>query len=102
PYTTLFRYHFPCIVVNYGKEENRMKLILIKLSLSVTAGFILGIEREAKHKPAGLKTCVVICLASCLLTIVPIEAAFDSHNGESFIRADPMRLAAQISSGVGF
>src|SRR5690625_516452 len=89
-------------VVYKDKEETKMKLILIKLSLSVAAGFILGIEREAKHKPLGLKTCVVICLASCLLTIVSIDAAFDSHNGENFIRADPMRLAAQIISGVGF
>src|SRR5699024_8595661 len=43
-----------------------------------------------------------ISIASCLLTIVSIEAAFETHNGESFIRADPMRLAAQIISGVGF
>lgn len=79
-----------------------MELVLIKLSLAALAGLILGIEREAKHKPLGLKTCVVISVASCLLTIVSIEAAFDSHNGESFIRSDPMRLAAQIISGVGF
>lgn len=79
-----------------------MQMVLLKLSLAVLVGLILGIEREAKHKPLGLKTCVVISVASCLLTIVSIEAAFDSHNGESFIRADPMRLAAQIISGVGF
>lgn len=79
-----------------------MELVLLKLSLAAIVGIILGIEREAKHKPLGLKTCVVISVASCLLTIVSIEAAFDSHNGEAFIRADPMRLAAQIISGVGF
>lgn len=79
-----------------------MQLVLIKLALAALVGLILGIEREAKHKPLGLKTCVVISVASCLLTIVSIEAAFETHNGESFIRADPMRLAAQIISGVGF
>src|SRR5690625_3112588 len=79
-----------------------MQLVLIKLSLAALVGLILGVEREAKHKPLGLKTCVVISVASCLLTIVSIEAAFETHNGESFIRADPMRLAAQIISGVGF
>ena len=79
-----------------------MQLVLIKLALATLVGSILGIEREAKHKPLGLKTCVVISIASCLLTIVSIEAAFETHNGESFIRADPMRLAAQIISGVGF
>src|SRR5690625_6151163 len=79
-----------------------MQLVLIKLALAALVGLILGIEREAKHKPLGLKTCVVISIASCLLTIVSIEAAFETHNGESFIRADPMRLAAQIMSRVGF
>lgn len=74
----------------------------MKLSIASVVGFILGVEREAKHKPLGIKTCVVISVASCLLTIVSIQAAFDSHAGESFIRADPMRLAAQIISGVGF
>lgn len=79
-----------------------MQEVVIKLSLAALAGLILGIEREAKHKPLGLKTCVVIAVASCLLTVVSMQAAFDTHNGESFIRADPMRLAAQIISGVGF
>lgn len=80
-----------------------MYLTLIKLSSSVVAGLILGIEREAKHKPLGLKTCVIICVASCLLTIVSMEAAYDAYDrlGDS-MRADPMRLAAQIISGVGF
>lgn len=80
-----------------------MYLALIKLSYAVGAGLILGIEREAKHKPLGLKTCVVICVASCLLTIVSMEAAYDAYDrigGD--MRADPMRLAAQIISGVGF
>lgn len=76
--------------------------VLLKLSLSGIVGLILGIERESKHKPLGIKTCAVIAIASCLLTIVSMQAAFDSHNGEFFIRADPMRLAAQIISGVGF
>lgn len=79
-----------------------MKIVLMKLSLAAVAGLLLGLERESKHKPLGLKTCAVISIASCLLTIISIEAALSSYNGSIFIRADPMRLAAQIISGVGF
>lgn len=75
---------------------------LLKLCMAILVGLIFGVEREAKHKPLGIKTCIVISVASCLLTIISIQAAFDSHGGEAFIRADPMRLAAQIISGVGF
>lgn len=76
--------------------------VLTKLTLAAVAGLLLGLEREAKHKPLGLKTCAIISIASCLLTIISIESALHSYNGSMFIRADPMRLAAQIISGVGF
>lgn len=79
-----------------------MTSILFKLCCASIAGSVLGIEREAKHKPLGLKTCVVISVTSCLLTMISIEAAISSYNDTMFIRADPMRLAAQIVSGVGF
>ncbi|HIV74222.1 MAG TPA: MgtC/SapB family protein [Candidatus Pseudogracilibacillus intestinigallinarum] len=74
---------------------------VIKLLIATVAGVVLGIEREAKHKPLGLKTCVVIAVTSCLLTIVSIETAFLNEQNP-FIRSDPMRLSAQIVSGIGF
>lgn len=75
---------------------------IFKLSYAALVGLVLGLEREAKHKPLGLKTLVVISIASTLLTIVSIKAASEAHNADFFIRSDPMRLAAQIISGVGF
>ncbi|MFD1928770.1 MgtC/SapB family protein [Sporosarcina siberiensis] len=77
-------------------------IVILKLVLAAVAGLVLGLEREAKHKPLGLKTCVVISIASCLLTIVSIEFALTSYKGTLFTGADPMRLASQIVSGVGF
>ncbi|WEG12939.1 MgtC/SapB family protein [Pullulanibacillus sp. KACC 23026] len=73
----------------------------LKLVVAALLGGILGLERESKHKPLGLKTCIVISVASCLLTIVSIEVSV-SHYTNTLIRVDPMRLAAQIVSGVGF
>lgn len=77
-------------------------IVILKLSLAAVAGLVLGLEREAKHKALGLKTCVVIAIASCLLTIVSIEFALNSYKNILFTGADPMRLAAQIVTGVGF
>src|SRR5699024_9160101 len=77
-------------------------IVTMKLLLAAAAGLVLGLEREAKHKPLGLKTCVVIAIASCLLTIISIETAQNDYQGTVFYRADRMRLAAQIASGVGF
>ncbi|MFV1990747.1 MAG: MgtC/SapB family protein [Acidimicrobiales bacterium] len=63
--------------------------------LSAAAGFgaVLGLERGFREQKAGLRTHVLIALASALFTIVSI-------NG--FGRADPSRVAAQIVAGVGF
>lgn len=77
--------------------------IMIKLGISAILGLIIGLERELKRKPVGLKTSLVISVVSCLLTIVSIESAYmfpDSDNVR--ITMDPLRLAAQIVSGIGF
>ena len=77
--------------------------ILIKLGISAVLGMIIGLERELKRKPVGLKTSLVISIVSCLLTIVSIESAYKfPHNNEINITMDPLRLAAQIVSGIGF
>ncbi len=77
--------------------------ILIKLGISTALGLIIGLEREIKRKPVGLKTSLVISIVSCLLTIVSIESAYTfPHSDEVNVTMDPLRLAAQIVSGIGF
>lgn len=77
--------------------------LLLKLGISALLGLIIGVERELKRKPLGLKTSLVISIISCLLTIVSIEAAYIfPGNDEIRIQMDPLRLAAQIVSGIGF
>jgi putative Mg2+ transporter-C (MgtC) family protein len=77
--------------------------MLIKLGISAILGLVIGLERELKRKPVGLKTSLVISIVSCLLTIVSIESAYSfPHNDNINITMDPLRLAAQIVSGIGF
>ncbi|MER2090413.1 MgtC/SapB family protein [Sporosarcina sp. JAI121] len=77
--------------------------VLIKITLALVLSLVIGVEREIKKKPIGLKTSAVIATFSCLLTVVSIEAAYlvparDDIN----VTMDPLRLAAQIVSGIGF
>ncbi|MGE7603083.1 MgtC/SapB family protein [Peribacillus sp. NPDC097675] len=77
--------------------------ILMKLGMSAILGLIIGLEREMKRKPVGLKTSLVISIVSCLLTIVSLESAYKFPGSNDVnISMDPLRLAAQIVSGVGF
>ncbi|WP_438312117.1 MgtC/SapB family protein [Sporosarcina sp. FA9] len=77
--------------------------IFIKLLIALALSLVIGVEREIKKKPIGLKTSAVIATFSCLLTIVSIEAAYlFPANEEINITMDPLRLPAQIVSGIGF
>jgi putative Mg2+ transporter-C (MgtC) family protein len=78
-----------------------MENVLVKLAISALFGLIIGLDRELKKKPLGLKTCLVLSVSSCLLTIVSIESAYEFPKNDN-IMMDPLRLAAQIVSGVGF
>lgn len=72
--------------------------LLLKLSLAVILGGAIGMEREIKAKPAGLRTNILICVGACLLTDVSVRIGY--VNGARI--GDPARLAAQIVSGIGF
>lgn len=77
----------------------------LKLLIAAALSLVIGLERELKRKPVGLKTSVVISTFSCLLTIISIESAYIAEGSEYEnvnITMDPLRLAAQIVSGIGF
>lgn len=77
--------------------------VVIKLLTAAILSLILGIEREIKKKPVGLKTSLVISTFSCLLTIISISTAYSTPpRNDINITMDPLRLAAQIVSGIGF
>jgi putative Mg2+ transporter-C (MgtC) family protein len=71
--------------------------LLGRLMLAAVLGGAIGWEREHSRKPAGLRTNVLICLGSALITDVSILAA-----SMSSVPSDPGRIAAQIVTGVGF
>lgn len=70
---------------------------LARLVIALLIGGAIGLEREFKGKPAGMRTNMLICVGSCLIMIISIEIA------RSAVRtADPGRIAAQVVTGIGF
>jgi putative Mg2+ transporter-C (MgtC) family protein len=65
----------------------------VKILLSLLLGGLVGIERERRHRPAGLRTFMLVAVGSCVFTLVSYH---------SFPGADPARVAAQVVSGIGF
>jgi putative Mg2+ transporter-C (MgtC) family protein len=69
--------------------------IPLKLVLAAILGGIIGIEREVRDKPAGLRTNILICMGSTLFMSISTKIA-------EIVGGDPTRIAAQIISGIGF
>jgi putative Mg2+ transporter-C (MgtC) family protein len=76
----------------------------IRLLVAFGAGFLVGWEREAHGRPAGLRTNILACVASatamCLSELLMHETSPGSI--AAGIRADPARLGAGILTGIGF
>jgi putative Mg2+ transporter-C (MgtC) family protein len=67
--------------------------ILGRLLLAAVLGGIVGLERELKHRPAGLRTNMFICFGAAMFTVLSIELGGAN---------DAVRIAAQIIPGIGF
>lgn len=76
--------------------------IYLRILISAIIGFIVGWDRSSKSKPAGLRTYTYVCVACTLITIVSIYSVEKYSAPLLATRMDPMRLAAQIVSGLGF
>lgn len=74
--------------------------LLARLALATLLGGVIGWEREASGKPAGLRTNILICVGAALLTDLSI--AFSTLARDTGPAWDPSRIAAQIVSGIGF
>lgn len=78
--------------------------LIIKLLLAAAAGALIGMEREKHGRPAGLRTHLLVALASCLMMIISetFYLKYEEIPGTSILRIDPSRIAAQIVAGIGF
>ncbi len=63
-----------------------------QVSIAFIIGAIIGLEREFRSKPAGFRTMIIICVGSCVYTILSKESNTTS----------PDRIASNIVTGIGF
>jgi putative Mg2+ transporter-C (MgtC) family protein len=68
---------------------------IIRLIVAAVLGGAIGLERQLRRKPAGLRTNLFICFGSAMFTVLSNQLA-GSYGG------DHTRVAAQIIPGIGF
>ncbi len=79
----------------HASTASTVAQVMMRLATAAALGGIVGIERQIKHRPAGLRTNMFMCAGAALFTIV--SGLMSSSNGN-----EDTRIAAQIVSGIGF
>ena len=74
--------------------------IALRLGCAMLIGVVIGMEREYTHRPAGLRTHILVALGACVVSVTG-EMLF-SHYAGLGATPDPARLSAQVITGVGF
>ena len=83
---------------NLISEAENMRIFsgILRLSLSILCGGILGIERGKANRSAGMRTYSLVCMSAALVMLT------GEYMYEEFHTGDPARLGAQVVSGIGF
>ena len=80
-------------------NDNSLTIIdvLIRMVAAVVCGGLIGMEREQKRRPAGLRTHMLICLGASMTTLTSQYLLLNLG-----LFTDPARLGAQVIAGIGF
>ena len=70
--------------------------IAVRIAVAVVLGGIIGLERGLKNRPAGLRTYMLVCVGACLIMVT------NQYIYQVFGTGDPVRMGAQVVSGIGF
>lgn len=68
--------------------------IIIRVAISIGIGGLIGLERELEHKPAGLRTIILVCLGSTIFMLIGYELGF--------VGSELGRIVAGVVTGIGF
>lgn len=77
-------------------------IILARLTAAIVLGALIGFERERRNRPAGLRTHMLLCLASAVFAIISIESVHMQAFADSQVQIDPLRVIEAVTAGVAF
>ncbi len=70
--------------------------VVLRVLTALVIGGLIGMERGMKNRPAGLRTYMLVCTGSCLIMLT------NQYIFQVFGTGDPVRMGAQVVSGIGF
>lgn len=78
-------------------------VVILRTCIALLIGTVIGIERERKNRPAGMRTHVLVCLGACMIAMIETEMqARIIASGATNVTLNMGRVIAQVVSGIGF
>ncbi|WP_037395185.1 MgtC/SapB family protein [Sinorhizobium fredii] len=77
-------------------------VIFARLCGAILLGALIGIEREKRQRPAGLRTHILVSLASAIFAVVAVESVHMTSLSGPEVRIDPIRVVEAVTAGVAF
>ena len=77
-------------------REVTLLSVIARIFTAIVVGGLIGLERGMKHRPAGLRTYMVVCVGACLIMLT------NQYIYQTTMVGDPVRMGAQVVSGIGF
>lgn len=74
--------------------------MLGRLTAAAVLGLIIGLDREYKDHPAGMRTHMLVSLAAATFTVLTFEVVAISYGGPT--QSDPVRVVGAVTAGVAF
>src|SRR5689334_8760084 len=71
----------------------------LRIGAAALCGALIGLERESRNQLAGMRTHALVAAGAAVFTLAGAFGFPELHRGPN---VDPMRVAAQIASGIGF
>lgn len=77
-------------------------VVLLRVALAIIVGLSIGIEREYKNRPAGMRTHVLVCMGACIVALMESIFAANMDGAPNGVTYNFGRMTAQVISGIGF
>lgn len=86
----------------YPHSETPWPVILLRMTGAILLGAVIGLEREYRDHPAGLRTHILVALSACVFTLLALESVHMAGFADEQVRIDPLRVIEAVTSGVAF
>jgi len=70
--------------------------VALRIFSAIIVGGLIGLDRGMKNRPAGMRTYMLVCLGACVVMLT------NQYIFQFFGTGDPVRMGAQVVSGIGF